>query len=64
MPKTAPAKSCAASSLLFPTAWTQATSPRSQIRTSVEQVRQIVQGRERGPIAEGPADIKLFGEER
>jgi acetyl-CoA synthetase len=30
----------------------------------VEQVRQIVQGRERGPLAEGPADIKLFGEER
>src|ERR1700724_1254230 len=30
----------------------------------VEQVRQIVQGRERGPIAEGPEDIKLFGEER
>ncbi len=30
----------------------------------VEQVRQIVQGRERGPLNEGPADIKLFGEER
>ena len=30
----------------------------------VEQVRQVVQGRERGPLAEGPADIKLFGEER
>ncbi|HMD48010.1 MAG TPA: AMP-binding protein, partial [Bryobacteraceae bacterium] len=30
----------------------------------VEQVRQIVQGRERGPIAEGPEDIKLFGEDR
>ena len=30
----------------------------------VEQVRQVVQGRERGPISEGPEDIKLFGEER
>jgi acetyl-CoA synthetase len=30
----------------------------------VEQVRQVVQGRERGPLAEGPEDIKLFGEER
>src|SRR5450432_1299145 len=29
----------------------------------VEQVRQIVQGRELGPVNEGPADIKLFGEE-
>ena len=29
----------------------------------VEQVRQVVQGRERGPISEGPEDIKLFGEE-
>ena len=30
----------------------------------VEQVRQVVQGREIGPINEGPADIKMFGEER
>ena len=30
----------------------------------VEQVRQVVQGRERGPLAEGPEDIKLFGEDR
>ncbi len=30
----------------------------------VEQIRELVQGRERGPVAEGPADIKLFGEER
>jgi hypothetical protein len=30
----------------------------------VEQVRQIVQGRERGPLNEGPEDIKRFGEER
>ena len=29
----------------------------------VEQIRELVQGRERGPVAEGPADIKLFGEE-
>jgi acetyl-CoA synthetase len=29
----------------------------------VEQVRQIVQGRERGPLNEGPEDIKLFGEQ-
>jgi acetyl-CoA synthetase len=29
----------------------------------VEQVREIVQGRERVPVNEGPADIKLFGEE-
>jgi acetyl-CoA synthetase len=30
----------------------------------VEQIRQIVQGRERGPLNEGPEDIKRFGEER
>jgi len=30
----------------------------------VEQIRELVQGRERGPLAEGPEDIKLFGEER
>ena len=30
----------------------------------VEQVRQVVQGRERGPLNEGPEDIKLFGEDR
>jgi acetyl-CoA synthetase len=30
----------------------------------VEQVRQIVQGREMGPLNEGPEDIKRFGEER
>src|SRR6202011_3107781 len=29
----------------------------------VEQVRQIVQGREIKPLNEGPADIKLFGEQ-
>jgi acetyl-CoA synthetase len=29
----------------------------------VEQIREIVQGRERVPVNEGPADIKLFGEE-
>jgi acetyl-CoA synthetase len=30
----------------------------------VEQVRQIVQGREIMPLNEGPEDIKLFGDER
>jgi len=30
----------------------------------VEQIREQVQGRARSPIKEGPADIKLFGEER
>jgi acetyl-CoA synthetase len=30
----------------------------------VEQIRQLVQGRSVGPIQEGPADIKLFGDER
>jgi len=30
----------------------------------VEQVRQVVQGREIGPLNEGPEDIKMFGEER
>ncbi len=30
----------------------------------VEQIREQVQGRTRGPLKEGPADIKLFGEER
>jgi len=29
----------------------------------VEQIREQVQGRVRGPVKEGPADIKLFGEE-
>ena len=29
----------------------------------VEQIREQVQGRTRGPVKEGPADIKLFGEE-
>jgi len=29
----------------------------------VEQIREQVQGRARGPVKEGPADIKLFGEE-
>jgi acetyl-CoA synthetase len=29
----------------------------------VEQIREIVQGRTRGPVQEGPADIKLFGED-
>ena len=30
----------------------------------VEQIRELVQGRTRGPLKEGPADIKMFGEER
>jgi acetyl-CoA synthetase len=30
----------------------------------VEQIREQVQGRARAPLKEGPADIKLFGEER
>ena len=30
----------------------------------VEQIRQLVQGREMMPLAEGPEDIKRFGEER
>jgi acetyl-CoA synthetase len=30
----------------------------------VEQIRELVQGRVAGPFEEGPADIKLFGEER
>ena len=30
----------------------------------VEQIRQLVQGREIQPLAEGPEDIKRFGEER
>ncbi len=29
----------------------------------VEQIRQLVQGRSVGPLQEGPADIKLFGDE-
>jgi hypothetical protein len=29
----------------------------------VEQIRELVQGREAAPLQEGPADIKLFGEE-
>ena len=30
----------------------------------VEQIREQVQGRARGPVQEGPEDIKMFGEER
>ena len=30
----------------------------------VEQIRELVQGREATPLQEGPEDIKLFGEER
>src|SRR5499433_1921459 len=30
----------------------------------VEQIRELVQGRAATPLSEGPADIKLFGEER
>ena len=30
----------------------------------VEQIRELVQGRSRGPVQEGPEDIKMFGEER
>jgi acetyl-CoA synthetase len=30
----------------------------------VEQIREQVQGRTRGPLKEGPEDIKLFGEDR
>jgi acetyl-CoA synthetase len=30
----------------------------------VEQIRELVQGRARGPVREGPEDIKMFGEER
>jgi acetyl-CoA synthetase len=30
----------------------------------VEQIREIVQGRAATPLADGPADIKLFGEGR
>ena len=30
----------------------------------VEQIREQVQGRARGPLQEGPEDIKMFGEER
>jgi len=30
----------------------------------VEQIRELVQGREATPLSDGPADIKLFGEER
>jgi len=29
----------------------------------VEQIRVLVQGRHVGPLKEGPADIKMFGEE-
>ena len=29
----------------------------------VEQIRELVQGRQRAPLQEGPADIKLFGED-
>jgi len=29
----------------------------------VEQIRVLVQGRHTGPLKEGPADIKMFGEE-
>ena len=30
----------------------------------VEQIRELVQGREATALSEGPADIKLFGEEQ
>jgi acetyl-CoA synthetase len=30
----------------------------------VEQIRELVQGRSRGPVQEGPEDIKMFGEEK
>jgi acetyl-CoA synthetase len=30
----------------------------------VEQIRQLVQGREIQPLEEGPADIKMFGDQR
>jgi acetyl-CoA synthetase len=30
----------------------------------VEQIRELVQGREATELREGPADIKLFGEEQ
>jgi hypothetical protein len=30
----------------------------------VEQIREQVQGRARGPLKEGPEDIKRFGDER
>jgi acetyl-CoA synthetase len=30
----------------------------------VEQIRELVQGRDAMPLADGPADIKLFGEEQ
>src|SRR5712675_2289320 len=30
----------------------------------VEQIRELVQGRNRGPLKEGPEDIKMFGDER
>jgi len=30
----------------------------------VEQIREIGQGRAATPLADGPTDIKLFGEER
>jgi len=29
----------------------------------VAQIREMVQGRNAGPVKEGPADIKLFGQE-
>jgi hypothetical protein len=29
----------------------------------VEQIRELVQGRAATPLTDGPADIKLFGEE-
>jgi hypothetical protein len=29
----------------------------------VEQIRELVQGREATALSDGPADIKLFGEE-
>ena len=30
----------------------------------VEQIRLQVQGERKGPMKEGPADIKMFGDER
>jgi acetyl-CoA synthetase len=30
----------------------------------VAQIRELVQGRNTGPLQEGPEDIKLFGEEK
>jgi hypothetical protein len=32
--------------------------------TNAEQLRELVQGRNIGPLQEGPEDIKRFGDER